>query len=278
MLGKLIKHELRGSGRTMLPFILVSLFLSVMAGLSMRAMEHQQDYSWFSILFGIVIFLFVAGLMAVCIMSVVVVINRFRQNLLGDEGYLMFTLPVSVDQHLWSKLIVSAIWFAATALTCMLAVMLMLLCNINTFEIDWSEVGYVMGELGRMMREFGILHIVGYCLELLAMFFAGVCVSCLTFYCAMAIGYSFSNRKVLLSILAFFGIDILFSILQSSLIMLLNAIPGVERFLENLDLSRVNAAGSMHIVLLCWVLYLAIHAAVLYIPTRLLLKKKLNLP
>ena len=175
MLGKLIKHELRGSGRTMLPFILVSLFLSVMAGLSMRAMEHQQDYSWFSILFGIVIFLFVAGLMAVCIMSVVVVINRFRQNLLGDEGYLMFTLPVSVDQHLWSKLIVSAIWFAATALTCMLAVMLMLLCNINTFEIDWSEVGYVMGELGRMMREFGILHIVGYCLELLAMFFVGAC-------------------------------------------------------------------------------------------------------
>lgn len=278
MLGKLIKHELRGSGRTMLPFILVSLFLSVMAGLSMRAMEHQQDYSWFSILFGIVIFLFVAGLMAVCIMSVVVVINRFRQNLLGDEGYLMFTLPVSVDQHLWSKLIVSAIWFAATALTCMLAVMLMLLCNINNFEIDWSEVGYVMGELGRMMREFGILHLVGYCLELLAMFFVGACVSCLTFYCAMAIGYSFSNRKVLLSILAFFGIDILFSILQSSLIMLLNAIPGVERFLENLDLSRVNAAGSMHIVLLCWVLYLAIHAAVLYIPTRLLLKKKLNLP
>ena len=278
MLGKLIKPELRGSGRTMLPFILVSLFLSVMAGLSMRAMEHQQDYSWFSILFGIVIFLFVAGLMAVCIMSVVVVINRFRQNLLGDEGYLMFTLPVSVDQHLWSKLIVSAIWFAATALTCMLAVMLMLLCNINNFEIDWSEVGYVMGELGRMMREFGILHLVGYCLELLAMFFVGACVSCLTFYCAMAIGYSFSNRKVLLSILAFFGIDILFSILQSSLIMLLNAIPGVERFLENLDLSRVNAAGSMHIVLLCWVLYLAIHAAVLYIPTRLLLKKKLNLP
>lgn len=278
MLGKLIKHELRGSGRTMLPFILVSLFLSVMAGFSMRAMEHQQDYSWFNILFGIVIFLFVAGLMAVCIMSVVVVINRFRQNLLGDEGYLMFTLPVSVDQHIWAKLIVSAIWFLATFLTCMLAVVLMLVCNVDTFDIDWSEVGYVMGELGRMMKQFGVLHIVGYCLELLVMFFAGACVSCLTFYCAMAIGYSFSNRKVLLSILAFFGLDIFFSILQSSLVMLLNAIPGVEMFMENLDLSRVGAAGSVHIVLLCWILYLAVYAAVLYIPTRLLLKKKLNLP
>ena len=278
MLGKLIKHELRGSGRTMLPFILVSLFLSVMAGLSMRAMEHQQDYSWFSILFGIVIFLFVAGLMAVCIMSVVVVINRFRQNLLGDEGYLMFTLPVSVDQHIWAKLIVSAIWFLATALTCMLAVVLVLLCNVRTFDVNWSEVGYVMGELGRMIWEFGVLQIVGYCLELLVMFFAGVCVSCLTFYCAMAIGYSFANRKVLLSILAFFGLDIFFTTLQSALIAALNAMPGVERFLDNLDLSRVGTAGSVHIVMLCWILYLAVYAAVLYIPTRLLLKKKLNLP
>ena len=278
MLGKLIKHELRGSGRTMLPFILVSLFLSVMAGLSMRAMEHQQDYSWFNILFGIVIFLFVAGLMAVCIMSVVVVINRFRQNLLGDEGYLMFTLPVSVDQHIWAKLIVSAIWFLATALTCMLAVVLVLLCNVRTFDVNWSEVGYVMGELGRVIREFGILHIVGYCLELLVMFFAGVCVFCLTFYCAMAIGYSFANRKVLLSVLAFFGLDIFFSMVQSALIAALNGMPGVERFLDNLDLSQVGTAGSVHIVMLCWILYLAVYAAVLYIPTRLLLKKKLNLP
>ena len=278
MLGKLIKHELRGSGRTMLPFILVSLFLSVTAGLSMRAMEHQQDYSWFNILFGIVIFLFVAGLIAVCIMSVVVVINRFRQNLLGDEGYLMFTLPVSVDAHIWAKLIVSAIWFLATALTCMLAVVLMLVCNVDLLEINWSEIGYVFSELGRVIREFGILHIVGYCLELLLMFFAGSCVSCLTFYCAMAIGYSFANRKVLLSVLAFFGLDILFTTLQSALVATLNAMPGVEQFLDNLDLSRVGTAGSVHIVLLCWILYLMIYAAVLYIPTRLLLKKKLNLP
>ena len=34
MLGKLIKHEFKGSGRTMVPFILVCLGLSVLAGLS----------------------------------------------------------------------------------------------------------------------------------------------------------------------------------------------------------------------------------------------------
>ena len=66
MLGKLIKHEFKGSGRTMVPFILVCLGLSVLAGLSIRGMENLQDYGWFTVLFGIVIFLFVVGLMAVC--------------------------------------------------------------------------------------------------------------------------------------------------------------------------------------------------------------------
>ena len=94
----------------------------------------------------------------------------------------------------------------------------------------------------------------------------------------MAIGYSFANRKVLLSVLAFFGLDIFFSMVQSALIAALNGMPGVERFLDNLDLSQVGTAGSVHIVMLCWILYLAVYAAVLYIPTRLLLKKKLNLP
>lgn len=278
MLGKLIKHELRGSGRTMLPFILVSLFLAVMAGFSMRAMEHQQDYSWFNILFGIVIFLFAVGLMTVCVMTVVVMINRFRQNLLGDEGYLMFTLPVSVDQHIWAKLIVSIIWFAATFLTCVLAVVLVLLCNVRTFDVNWPDVVHVMGEMRHAMEAFGVMHLVGYGLELLVLLFAGACFSCLTFYCAMAIGYSFSNRKVLMSILAFVGIDILLSVLQSTVIMLLNGIPGLEQLMENMNLNQVGAAGSIHIVLLGWIVYSTFYAAVMYIPTRVLLKKKLNLP
>ena len=43
MLGKLIKHEFKGSGRTMVPFILVCLGLSVLAGLSIRGMEIIED-------------------------------------------------------------------------------------------------------------------------------------------------------------------------------------------------------------------------------------------
>ena len=31
-------------------------------------------------------------------------------NLLGDEGHVMFTLPVSIHQHIWAKTLVAVFW------------------------------------------------------------------------------------------------------------------------------------------------------------------------
>lgn len=276
MLGKLIKHEFKGSGRTMVPFILLCLGLSVLAGLSIRGMEELQDYGWFTVLFGIVMFLFVAGLIAVCIMALVVCIDRFRKNLLGDEGYLMFTLPVSVDEHIFSKLIVSSVWFIATWLVCMLAFFLMFLCNLSLIEVNWSEISFVFGEVWGRLVDFGLLHILGYILELLVLIFAACCITCLQFYCAMAIGYSFSNHKVLLSVVFFFVISVALSILQP----LLLAITGNSGLLDFVANSAQNLSGpaAVHLVLLGSLLYALVFFVILYFPTRLLLKHRLNLP
>ena len=107
MLSKLIKHELRASRRIMLPFLGAVLALSVLAGISTTAMEHQVDYSWLNVVYGLIIFAFVMGVMAVCVVAVVMMIQRFYKNLLGDEGYVSFTLPATVDEHIFAKLISS---------------------------------------------------------------------------------------------------------------------------------------------------------------------------
>lgn len=104
MLSKLIKHELRASRRIMLPFLGAVLALSVLAGISTTAMEHQVDYSWLNVVYGLIIFAFVMGVMAVCVVAVVMMIQRFYKNLLGDEGYVSFTLPATVDEHIFAKL------------------------------------------------------------------------------------------------------------------------------------------------------------------------------
>ena len=276
MLGKLIKHEFKGSGRTMVPFILVCLGLSVLAGLSIRGMENLQDYGWFTVLFGIVIFLFVVGLMAVCIMALVVCIERFRKNLLGDEGYLMFTLPVSVDEHIFAKLIVSSVWFVVTWLVCMLAFVLMLLCNVDMIEVNWSEIGYVLNEVWGRLVDFGLLHIIAYILEMLVLAFASCCVACLQFYSAMAIGYSFSNHKVLLSVVFFFVINVVLSILQPLLMAVTGNAGVIDFMIESVE--NMSAPVTVHMILLGTFLYMLILFVILYFPTRLLLKHKLNLP
>ncbi len=276
MLGKLIKHEFKASGRTMLPFILVCLGLSVLAGLSTRAMDSQQDYGWFTVIFGIVIFLFVVGIIAVLVMALVVCIERFRKNLLGDEGYLMFTLPVSVDTHIFAKLIVSAVWFVVTWLVCMLAVALMLMCNVDKIEVNWADFSFAMGQLWKELVDFGVLHIVGYFLEILALCFVTCCVTCLQFYCAMAIGYSFSNHKVFLSVVFFFVISVVLSVIQPMWVYLLDSIDSIH--VLDAPLSGLSNAGSVHVGMLMLLVYLLIHAVVLYIPTRLMLKHRLNLP
>ena len=49
--------------------------------------------------------------------TLIVVIQRFYKSLLGDEGYLMFTIPVKAWQNILNKLLVSMLWtFTSTVI------------------------------------------------------------------------------------------------------------------------------------------------------------------
>ncbi|MBQ1839376.1 MAG: ABC transporter permease, partial [Ruminococcus sp.] len=113
MLGKLLKHEFRATGRIMLPLIGAELLLSVLAGFSVRGLDRIQNMNFLGVTYIMTLFVFFLGLFAVGVVALVLMIQRFYRNLLRDEGYLAMTLPVSVDEHIWSKLIVSFVWFAA---------------------------------------------------------------------------------------------------------------------------------------------------------------------
>ena len=124
MLRKLLKHEFRATGRVMLPLYLILLATAVGANFSTRGLL-ETDFQILDILGGLLVVAFVVAIIAVCVMSMVVMVQRFYKNLLQDEGYVMMTLPVSTHQHIWSKLIVSAVWFALTIVTVCVAGLIM---------------------------------------------------------------------------------------------------------------------------------------------------------
>ncbi len=109
MLGKLLKYELGATARIFLPLYGALIVVSMANNLLMRLQLDSLTIVGFLALFGLMV--------ATAVLTIVILIERFYSNLLGSEGYLMFTLPVGVGSLVASKLIVSLIWIFCGLLT-----------------------------------------------------------------------------------------------------------------------------------------------------------------
>lgn len=266
MLRKLLKHEFRATSRIMGPLYLILLVTAVGANLSSRMML-DSDSELLNILGGLLVMAFVVAIIGVCVMSLVLMIQRFYKNLMGDEGYVMFTLPVSVHQHVWSKLIVSSVWFIASGIAVTLS-----------FVIMVYEVGFMgrflqeLGELLHQLNAYYALNGTAIALEFLILLFFGCAVACLQFYAAMAVGHSFANHKALLSVAAYFGFQIVLQILGSFLLVGLDHVD----FFWNLNF-QVDGMAAVHLGMAVLIAGTVLYGAIFYLITTITLKKRLNL-
>ena len=275
MLGKLLKHEFRATGRIMLPMMGALLALALMANLSIRGLSGSlSDIPALRILFILILVFFGMGIVAIGVMALVVMVSRFYRNLLKSEGYLMFTLPVSVHELIWSKLIVSLVWFFATALFVLLIISLTGL-NLSGTNLEmiiselpsWKEVMQKLDELG-IRSSLSRLMVWSTLVMLL-----GAVVSCLHFYGAMALGHMFSKNKVLLSVVFFILISFAFNTMEMG--YGLSGIAADAHYFD-MDTAREGIRFASRICMHASVMEL-VQGAVLYLATALGLKRGLNL-
>ena len=129
MLRKLLKQEFRATARVMLPLYLVTFVLALAVRLVLLLSQNQVlldsvgGRTLRAILLGVSVTAFVVAAIATFLAALIQAVLRFRSNLLGDEGYVMFTLPVSTHQLVWAKLITSVVWFLGAAVIDVLALL-----------------------------------------------------------------------------------------------------------------------------------------------------------
>ena len=269
MLMKLIRHEFRATGRIMGLLFLVLLATSVGANISTQLLTNS-DLALLRILGALVISAYVMAVIGVCFVCFFLMLQRFYRNLLGDEGYVMFTLPVSVHQHVWSKLIVTSVWYIATGAAVMLS-----------FLILGYRVGLVSDILRGLAQIFqGItayyaLNGTAIVLELLVLAFLGCVSFALQFYAAMAVGHSFSAHKIIWSVVFFFVFQFAGQMLGALGILLLDESP-IHHFLMDLDL-QISGMTGIHIGIALVAVVCAVYGAVYYAITVYFLKNRLNL-
>ena len=193
MLSKLIKHEFRATSRIMWPVFLGMLALTALMRFS-QLLLNGGHIPWLLQLIGVLLVIgFVMGLFALAFAPLVLSAVRFRDHLLKDEGYLTLTLPVNMHQLLASKLIVSAVWYAAAFLA------VVLLCMIGAFDFsDWRVVPQFAADFLRAFRKLDSSmqgQALLFALEFFLFCVLGVTAVSLIVYAAYAVGFSFNKHK-----------------------------------------------------------------------------------
>ena len=279
MLGKLIKHEFRATGRLMAPLFGALVLLALVVRANDLVFQHVESYSAFlNILDTLLIIAYVLALFGVMVFSTVLMIKRFHQNFLTDEGYLMFTLPTSVHSLLWSKLITAALFFIFTFLAEALSVAIVVWRGGLAREMFTG-----FADLFRAMDSYYMANGLAFALEMLALLFVSLLVTCLLFYAPMSIGYSFANHKGLLSVVFYFVIQAVLQIFGVAVLagavndtafhrLLTDAMDNLGRI--DTPVTAMQAAHGTMLLALFTELFLG---AILYFLTYFMLRKHRNL-
>ena len=196
-------------------------------------------------------------------------IYRFYKNYMTDEGYLMFTLPVNRHQLIWSKLLSALLYTAASAVAVTLSILLVLL-PIADWSGFWGNLGELLSSITESLH-FGVpgpLLLLWIAVLAILTVFSGF----LMVYAAIALGHSFSNHKVLLSVVFYIG----FGIAVQTILSVVTA-AGIR-----IDVDPDFWADPPAAVLLSYVIWgtaawSVLECAAYYILTLLTLKKRLNL-
>lgn len=134
MLGKLIKYEYKATARTFIPIYIALLLVAVIN----RVLRIGKiDVAW-----GISMIVLVGLFIALGVLTIIVIVQRFNKNLLGDEGYLMFTLPVKSEQLIASKLIISIVWTIISGIVAFITFLILLgeARLFNEIFTNWNRI------------------------------------------------------------------------------------------------------------------------------------------
>lgn len=202
MLGKLIKYEMKAGERFFVPLYAVMIVMAALIGLTSR---YQDSVKSMSYVFGIAMLLYGILIVAAIVLTIYLLVERFYHNLLGNEGYLMFTLPVSTASHICAKVLTALIWMIIGVGMVMLSSLVM-----GFLSISWQDLQRIVEGISEMMANF---HFDGDLLlqsmEILMLVALGSVSSIVRIYAAISIGHFWTDHKVLGAVLSFIGFTIL---------------------------------------------------------------------
>ena len=245
MTGRLIKYELRSSIKLMgviwaaliVTSFLFSISINFMGNLMIRSSIAS---TLINLLQGITGMLYIAVFIATAAASVVIVIMRFYKGLLSDEGYLMHTLPVKPWQLITAKGVSALIIVCASVIVSVLSALVM--AGTGSFGAITEFCSFIRD----MFREEPKVLLVA--AEFIILVILSLLKSIYQIYASLSIGQLAGKYRILLSLGAYVGINIVITVLAVLIMMLLDvtgALSGWSSFSVNTVNDMLNVGQTV---------------------------------
>jgi hypothetical protein len=254
MLSKLLKYEFKSTSRKFLPLYGAIIIISIILNFGIRFPQMMP----INMISGMVLF---GLLVSLAIITLMTIIKRFKDNLLSDEGYLMFTLPVSSEKLILSKLITSIVWMLLSGILAIFSALL-IIAN-KEFITGMSEL---FDEIPELLNYFKMDYLIVAILGLIT-FFTQTIYFILLIYTSLSVSQMaiFNKHRGIISFIAFI---VLYSIV--------NSLAGIffNKFFDTQSINDIKEI--IPLLTTCIITNLSL-CVVMFIGTNYLLKNHLNI-
>lgn len=207
MLSKLLKYEFKSTARLMLPIYLLVIAYALICRLFI---EIAKAIEIFNILSVLMVSVYILILLGAFIVTYVLMIQRFYKNLTGDEGYLMFTLPVTPEKHIITKLITSCVWLISSVIVSIISIFI-LIYSKGMIKNSLSIFSELMNSFSTEMSFPAVSVIIGWIISMIV----SLAASIMMIYVSIALGQLFTGHKLIGSIISYVGIHTFLQILST---------------------------------------------------------------
>jgi len=201
MLGKLLKYEIPAMGRKLLPLYAAWAVTALLLGLTTQSADTKSEF-----MVVISVLMYTAVATAIFVMTIILIVQRYRNSLLGDEAYFNHVLPVSVSAHIGNKAISATMWVFVTVLVAILTAFLIALGAIivGAPGMNLKELIHSLLYLDIDLPKYFALYVI----ECLILIIVSIVKTIMQIYTAVTIGHQAENHTTLLSIGAYIVIMI----------------------------------------------------------------------
>lgn len=288
MLRKLFKYDFLAIGKTMWLLTLIAVLVTIAGTVSgyfiddvfeKFIIDEYVNFVYMALMFllGTIIFISFIAITAYFVLSTVIIMKRYYQNLFTDEGYLTFTLPVKTSAILDAKVLSGLLWGAIASIVSIISLIFLIYALVGENIADVLDefkmaVEYISGSIEIPTYHY-VLFIVEYVLSIIVNFVFGML---LLYFCITLATVIVKKARVLLGVGFYIGVTSVLSAL-SQIVSTISSIFLGSQTVATPSEAMAETAVQMHIQMWFGIILYGGVAIASYILNRYLLKNKLNL-